>query len=127
MLNSVILAGRLTADPEMRYTPQGTATATWRLAVDRDFKNAQGQREADFIPCVAWRQTAELAANHLTKGRLITVQGRLQIRQYTTEGGDKRSFTEVVVDRFHFMDRGKEASEGGRPDVPAQLPDDLPF
>ena len=97
MLNSVVLIGRLTKDPELRYTPSGKAVATLRLAVDRGTVNQQGERETDFIDIVVWEKQAETVANYLQKGRLVAVQGRLQIRQYTTQDGQKREKAEVVA------------------------------
>ena len=91
MLNRVILIGRLVADPELRYTPSGVPVANFRIAVDRSFTNAAGERETDFINIVAWRQRAEFAANYLGKGRLVAIDGRLQIRQWTTQDGQRRS------------------------------------
>ena len=110
MLNRVVLIGRLTADPELRYTPSGVPVANFRIAVDRTFKNAAGERETDFISIVAWRQSAEFAANYLGKGRLVAVDGRLQIRQWTTNDGQKRSTAEVVADSLQGLDRPREAA-----------------
>ena len=109
MLNRVILIGRLVADPELRYTPSGVPVANCRIAVDRPFKNAAGERETDFINIVAWRQRAEFAANYLGKGRLVAIDGRLQIRQWTTQDGQKRSTAEVVADDLQGLDRPREA------------------
>lgn len=113
MLNRVILIGRLATDPELKYTPSGHAVSTFRIAVNRPFANAQGEREADFIDIVAWRQTAEFAANYLGKGRLVAVEGRLQIRSYQTQDGVKRRAAEVVCDTLRGLDRAKEPGEGG--------------
>lgn len=110
MLNRVILIGRLVADPELRYTPSGVPVANCRIAVDRPFKNAAGERETDFINIVAWRQRAEFAANYLGKGRLVAIDGRLQIRQWTTQDGQKRSTAEVVADDVQGLDRPREAA-----------------
>src|SRR5680860_743000 len=82
MLNRVVLIGRLTRDPELRYSPNGVAVTNFTLAIDRKFKNAQGEKEADFIPCVAFKQLAELCANYLSKGKLASVDGRIQVRTY---------------------------------------------
>lgn len=131
MLNRVILIGRLTRDPELRYTPQGVPVASFALAVDRPFSNQQGEREADFIDCIAWRKLAETVGNHLTKGRLVAVEGRLQIRSYETQDGSKRRVAEVIADSVRFLDRprdGQSHGDGGsanEQEVP--LPDDLPF
>jgi len=110
MLNRVILIGRLVADPELRYTPSGVPVANCRIAVDRPFKNAAGERETDFINIVAWRQRAEFAANYLGKGRLVAIDGRLQIRQWTTQDGQRRSTAEVVADDVQGLDRPREAA-----------------
>jgi len=116
MINRIVLVGRLTADPELRYTPNGVPVVNFRIAVDRSFTNATGERETDFINIVAWRQRAEFAANYLGKGRLVAIDGRLQIRQWTTQDGQKRSTAEVVADEVRGLDRPKE---GG-----SSVPDD---
>lgn len=110
----------------MRYTPDGVAAANVRLAVDRDYKNKNGEYETDFFSCVAWRKTAELMTNNLKKGRLISAQGRLQARQYEKDG-IKRTVYEIMIETFHFLDQPKngEAPAARADDVP--LPDDLPF
>lgn len=105
MLNRVILIGRLARDPELRYTPTGIPVAQLVLAVSRPFVNSQGEREADFIRVVAWRRQAETIGAHLSKGRLVAVEGRLQVRTYETTEGQKRSVTEVVADSVRFLDR----------------------
>jgi single-strand DNA-binding protein len=107
MLNRIVLIGRLVADPELRYTPTGLPVASFRLAVDRP-KNQAGEKQTDFINVVAWRQQAEFAANYLNKGRLVAVDGRLQIRQWTTQEGQRRSTAEVVCDRVQGLDRRRE-------------------
>lgn len=113
-LNRVILIGRLTRDPELKYTSSGVAVANFTVAVDRNTApNAQGERETDFVPCVAWRQSAEFAANYLQKGRLVAVDGRLQIRKYQSQEGQNRTFTEVVCERVQGLDRPRqEGAEG---------------
>lgn len=98
MLNRVVLIGRLTKDPELRYTPSGVAVATFTLAVDRNFKNSNGERDTDFIPCVVYRQLAELCANYLSKGRLASVDGRLQVRSFEGQDGQRRWVTEVIAE-----------------------------
>jgi len=113
MLNRVILIGRLTADPELRYTGSGIPVANFRLAVDRSFSSSSGERQTDFINIVAWRQRAEFAANYLTKGRLVAVDGRLQIREWTTQDGQRRRTAEVVADELHGLERRRE--EGAQP------------
>lgn len=102
MLNRIILIGRLTRDPELRYTPNGTAVASFTLAVNRKFN----KDETDFIDIVVWRGLAENCANYLGKGRLAAVEGRLQIRTYETQEGQKRKVAEVVADDVRFLDKG---------------------
>lgn len=113
MLNQVVLIGRLTKDPELRYTPSGKAVAGMRLAVDRQGPNPQGEREADFIDIVVWDKQAETCANYLNKGRLVAVVGRLQIRQYDAQDGTRRTVAEVVANTVRFLDRGDRAGGGG--------------
>ncbi len=140
MLNRVDLIGRLVADPELKYTTSGVPVSNFTVAVDRNFKNQQGEYETDFIRVVVWRNQAELVSKSLQKGRLIAVEGRLQIRQYQTDDGQKRSIAEVVADRFHFLDRPRDrgdsgASQDSAAPPPAESPeppgnetkDDLPF
>ncbi|MDA8195057.1 MAG: single-stranded DNA-binding protein [Thermaerobacter sp.] len=132
MLNRIILIGRLTRDPELRYTPQGVPVASFSLAVDRPFANQQGQRETDFIDCVAWRKLGETVGNHLTKGRLAAVEGRLQIRSYEAQDGSKRRVAEVIADSVRFLDRPRDSQSTGDatfgdPDADMALPDELPF
>lgn len=115
MLNRVILIGRLVADPELRYTNSGIAVCSFRLAVDRSFKNQQGEREADFINCKAWRQPAELISKYMTKGRLLAVEGRLEVRTYEDKEGQKRTAYDVVIENFQFVDSGKGGGTGGGP------------
>ncbi len=105
MLNRIILIGRLTRDPELRYVPSGHPVASFTLAVDRSFANQQGERETDFIDIVTWRKLAEQVSQHLSKGRLVAVEGRLQIRSYETQDGQKRRVAEVVADGVRFLDR----------------------
>lgn len=112
MLNRVVLIGRLTRDPELRYTPNGTPLARFSLAVERDFKNQAGEREVDFIPVVVWNRLAEIVSDNLQKGRLLAVEGRLQVRSYETQEGQKRRVSEVVADRVQFLDWPKE--QGGK-------------
>lgn len=113
MLNNIVLIGRLTKDPELRYTQSGKAVATLRLAVDRGTTNPQGEKETDFIDVVVWERQAETVANYLQKGRLIAVQGRLQIRSYETQEGQKREKAEVVASTVRFLDRGQDAGNSG--------------
>lgn len=102
-LNRIVLIGRATKDPELRYLPNGTATATFTLAVDRPFTNANGNKETDFINIVVWKQLAETVANYLKKGRLNAVEGRLQIRRWESDSGTKY-ITEVVADNVRFLE-----------------------
>lgn len=124
MLNRVILIGRLTHDPELRYTPNGVATAKFSLAVDRPFVDSQGQRGTDFIDIVTWRKLAETVANHLNKGRLVAVDGRLQVRSYDDRQGIRRKAAEVVADTVRFLDWPKDRQGGrdpaGEPAEPAE-------
>lgn len=108
VLNRVVLIGRLTRDPELRYTSSGTAVATFTLAVNRNYANQQGEREADFINIVTWRQLAELCANYLKKGRLAAVEGRIQTRSYENQEGKKVYVTEVVAENVQFLDSNRE-------------------
>lgn len=112
MLNRIVLIGRLTRDPELKYTPSGVAVTTFSIAVNRMRKNAQGEKETDFINIVAWQKTAEFAANYLTKGRLISVDGRLQIRSWVAQDGTKRTTAEVVAENLEGLDKPKERTEG---------------
>ena len=108
MLNVVALVGRMVADPELKYTPSGVAVCTFRIAVNRSFKSESGERQADFIDVVAWRQRAEFAANYLTKGRLVSVNGRMQQRSWVQQDGQKRSKIEVVAENLDGLDRPRE-------------------
>lgn len=103
MLNRVTLMGRLVADPELRSTASNLSVCSFRIAVDRDYKKGD-QKETDFIDIVAWRSTAEFVANYFKKGRVIAVDGRLQIRQWTDNDGNKRFVTEVIADNVYFGD-----------------------
>jgi single-strand DNA-binding protein len=113
VLNRIILIGRLTADPELRYTPSGTAVASFALAVDRPRTNQMGERETDFINIVAWQKLGELAAQYLRKGRLAAVEGRLQIRSYENREGQRVRVAEVVADNIRFLDRAESPTSGG--------------
>ncbi len=127
MMNIVNLIGRLTRDPEMRYTADGTPVASFTLAVDRNFKNKDGNVDADFISCQAWRKLGEIVGNHLTKGRLVSVVGQVRTRSYEASDGTKRYVTEIVCDHLDFLDKPK-ARDGAAPDSASEeLPDDLPF
>lgn len=131
MLNRIILIGRLTKDPELRYTPNGKAVASFTLAVDRPFKNQRGEREADFISIVVWGPQAENSANYLSKGKLAAVDGRLQIRTFDGQDGQRRWVTEVVADSVRFLspkgssqDNFEPANMGSEVDF---SDDDIPF
>ena len=114
MLNHITIMGRLTRDPELRRTGSGVAVASFSLAVDRDFgKNENGERETDFIDCVAWRQTGEFVSKYFTKGRMAVVSGRLQIRSWTDKDGNKRRTAEVVADNVYFGDSRRDGEGGG--------------
>lgn len=104
MINNVTLVGRLTKEPDLRYTNNGTAAASFTLAVNRSFKNANGDREADFINCVIWRKSAETLANYARKGTLLGVTGRIQTRNYENQQGQRVYVTEVVVENFQLLE-----------------------
>ena|SRR5437016_479011 len=110
MYNRIILIGRLTRDPELRYVPSGAPVANFTLAVDRPFRDQQGNRETDFIDIVAWRKLAEQVSQYMTKGRMVAVEGRLQLRSYETQDGQKRKVAEVVADGIRFLDRGRQGT-----------------
>ena len=110
MLNRVILIGRLTQDPQMRYTPNGVAVCTFTLAVNRSYTNQSGERQADFLDIVTWRQLAENCANYLAKGRLVAVEGRIQTRTYETAEGQKRKVFEIIADTVKFLEKAGAAS-----------------
>ena len=113
MLNHITIMGRLTRDPELRRTGSGVAVASFSVAVDRDFgRNENGEKETDFIDCVAWRNTAEFVSKYATKGRMVVVSGRLQIRSWTDKDGNKRRTAEVVADNVYFGDSRRD-NEGG--------------
>ncbi len=113
MLNHIVIMGRLTRDPELRRTGSGIAVASFSVAVDRDFGGRDGgERETDFIDCVAWRQTGEFVSKYFTKGRMIVVSGRLQIRSWTDKDGNKRRTAEVVADNVYFGDSKRDSDSG---------------
>jgi len=107
----VVLIGRLTKDPELRYTPSGIAVTIFTLAVDRPFTAQGGEREADFIPIVTWRQLAETCANYLRKGRLTAVEGRIQVRNYENNEGKRVYVTEVIADNVRFLESSNKESK----------------
>lgn len=112
MLNKIFIMGRLTRDPELRRTQNGTAVTSFTLAVDRDFKNADGTKETDFIDCVVWRQTAEFVSKYFTKGRMAVVEGRLQTRDWQDKDGNKRRNAGVIADNVYFGDSRSDNAPG---------------
>ncbi len=111
MLNHIIIMGRLTRDPELRRIGSGIAVTSFTLAVDRDFKSSNaGDKEVDFIDCVAWRQAGEFVSKYFTRGRMAVVSGRLQIRSWTDKDGNKRRTAEVIADNVYFADSKNEAA-----------------
>lgn len=129
MLNKVILIGRFTRDPELRSTPQGVSTCSFSLAVDRNYQSAGGERQTDFINCVAWRQTAEFISKYFQKGNLICVEGSIQTRSWKDNDGNNRYATDVVVDRSYFVESKKSAQStaGFAPAMEAPAFNDSPF
>ena len=134
MLNKIILMGRLTRDPELRHTGNGTTVASFSIAVDRDFKSQSGEKETDFIDIVAWRSTAEFVSKYFSKGRMAVVEGRLQIRDWTDKDGAKRRTAEVVADNVYFGDSKRPVSDsdtaapsGEFAEVPDEEKGELPF
>lgn len=116
MLNHIVIMGRLTRDPELRRTQSGVAVASFTLAVDRDFSGKDGgEKETDFIDCVAWRGTGEFVSKYFTKGRMACVSGRLQLRDWTDKDGNKRRTAEVVADNVYFADSKNAADNGSSP------------
>ena len=114
MLNLAIIMGRLTREPELRRTGSGVAVTNFTVAVDRDYTPEGGEKETDFIDCVAWRQTGEFVQKYFTKGSMIVVKGRMQIRNWTDKDGNKRRTAEIVADNVYFGD-GKKSQEGNNP------------
>ena len=132
MLNRIVLMGRLTRDPELRRTGSGTAVTSVTLAVDRDFKEQDGSKKADFIDVVAWKGTAEMLAKYFTKGRMAVVEGRLQLRDWTDKDGNKRRSAEVVANSVYFGDSkrddsGKPASSSAGDFEEVDDDEELPF
>lgn len=109
-LNKIILMGRLARDPELKRTTFGTAVTSFSLAVDRDFKSKNGEKETDFIEVVVWKATAEFVSKYFSKGRMAVVEGRLQIRDWTDKAGNKRTTAEVVADNVYFADSKRSES-----------------
>ena len=123
MMNSTCLVGRLTKDAELRYTPSNVAVATFTLAVNRAFKNENGDREADFINCVMWRQQAENLANWAKKGALIGITGRIQTRSYDNQQGQRVYVTEVVAEQFQLLESKGQGNQGQQRQAQQQAPD----
>jgi len=113
--NRVILIGRLTRDPELKYTAGGLAVTKFAIAVDRKFKNQQGERQTDFFDCTAWRQKAEFVANYVAKGRLVAVEGSIEFNEATGQDGQKRRYTNIVCDNVETLDSVRGEGEGGAP------------
>ena len=114
MLNHIVIMGRLVRDPELRRTGSGVAVTSFTMAVDRDFSGKEGgEKETDFIDCVAWRQTGEFAAKYFARGRMAVVSGRLQIRSWSDKDGNNRRTAEVVVDNMYFGDSKRESDNSG--------------
>lgn len=134
-MNKVVLIGRLTKDVELRYTQSGTAVGSFSLAVNRQFTNASGEREADFINCVVWKKAAETLANYTGKGSLVAVEGRIQTRNYENNQGNRVYVTEIVVENFSFLDKKSDQNQnqgGSDPFSKSGNPldisdDDIPF
>ena len=122
MLNKIIIMGRLTSDPTLRHTQQGTSVASFTLAVDRDLKGKDGEKATDFIDIVAWRNTADFVSKYFTKGRMAVVEGRLQIREWTDKNGDKRRTAEVISDNVYFGDSKKDGGEASNAPAGYGLP-----
>ena len=121
MLNHITIMGRLTRDPELRRTGSGIAVASFTVAVDRDFGGRDGgEKETDFIDCVAWRQTGEFVSKYFTKGRMIVISGRLQIKSWTDKDGNKRRTAEVVADNCYFGDSKRDAGSGSETNSSAE-------
>ena len=112
-LNRITIMGRMTRDPELRHTPQGTPVATFTLAVDRDYQSGGSEKQTDFIDVVVWRQTAEFVSKYFTKGSMAVVSGRLQIRDWTDREGGKRRSAEVVVDNVYFGESRRRDGDSG--------------
>jgi single-strand DNA-binding protein len=113
VLNRVVLIGRLTKDPELKHTPTGVATTSFTLAVDRPFKSGDGNQDVDFIPIVLWRQLAETVANYVRKGKLVAIEGRIQIRNYENNEGKRVYITEIIADNVRFLSSERSEGQGG--------------
>ncbi len=119
MLNKSFLMGRLTRDPELKHTGNNVAVVSFTLAVDRDAKGKDGEKKTDFIDVVAWRQTAEFISRFFSKGRMMVVEGKIQVREYTDRDGNKRKAFEIVADNVYFGDSKKAEGSGYQPGAPA--------
>ena len=126
-MNKVVLIGRLTRDPELRYTGSNTPVASFTLAVNRNFSNQQGEREADFINVVVWRKQAENLAKYCTKGSQVAVEGRIQTRNYDAQDGTKRYTTDVIVETFEFLGNKNRNSNDLPDDITPVDDEDTPF
>lgn len=115
MLNKIVVMGRLTRDPELRRTQSGLSVTSFSVACDRDFKSQSGEKETDFIDIVAWRQTAEFVCKYFSKGRMAVVEGRLQIRDWQDNNGNKRRSAEIVADNVYFGDSKRDGDGSGYP------------
>jgi len=129
MINKAVIIGRSTKDAEIRSTSTGKLVASFTLAVDRDYKNTQGEREADFIPCVAWGKLAEICERYITKGKQVAVAGRIQTRNYEDKNGQRRYITEVIVSDLQLLGSRQEqqAQDAPRGFEPMGYDSDLPF
>lgn len=122
MYNKAILIGRLTADPELKQTPNGVSVVSFRIAVNRSFTTKSGERQTDFIDIVAWRNTAEFVSKYFSKGRVILVEGSIQVRSYVDKNGNNRSAVEVVADSAHFVESKNAAAASGSAPMPSEPP-----
>lgn len=129
MINKAVIIGRSTKDAEIRSTSTGKLVASFTLAVDRDYKNAQGERDADFIPCVAWGKLAEICERYITKGKQVAVAGRIQTRNYEDRNGQRRYITEVIVSDLQLLGSRQEQQDQDAPRgfEPMEYDDSFPF
>ena len=127
MLNKIMIMGRLAKDPELRRTNGGTPVASFTLAVDRDFKGQNGEKETDWIDVVAWRNTAEFVSKYFSKGRMAVVEGRLQIRNWKDKDGNKRKSAEVLADNVYFADSKRDSEPAEMAYTEIEDDDDWPF
>lgn len=126
-MNHITLLGRLVKDPEIKYTPTEKCVAQFTLAVDRPFKNADGNKEADFIPVVVWNRAAELIGNSCVKGHRLLVEGRLQIRSYQAKDGTKKYITEVVANSVEFIEKKSDSAPKTMSDMGKDVTNETPF